>query len=65
MESIKKWMLAVKPLIKCETEFLDHTDDLVAVNKGMEEGILEELLEGFVTKTGWGLKVSIQRRCVY
>jgi hypothetical protein len=58
VESLKRWMAATKPLIKNESEFIAFADDFVAMNKDVEQGFLEEVLEEFVTKFGWGLNVS-------
>lgn len=54
-------MAATTPLIKCESEFLAFADDFVAVNDDTEEGFLEDTLEEFVSKFGWGLNVSARR----
>jgi hypothetical protein len=61
IESLRRWMMATKPLIKCESEFPDFAHDFVAVNNLKENGALEEFLEGFVTKFGLGLKVGRQK----
>lgn len=50
-------MAATKPLIKCESEFLAFADDFVAMNVDAEQGFLEEIMEDFVTKSGWGSNV--------
>jgi len=53
--------MATKPLIKCESEFPDFAHDFVAVNNLKEYGVLEEFLEGFVTKFGLGSEVRSEK----
>jgi hypothetical protein len=47
-------MHAVKPLIEPETRFSRYVDDLVTVNRDVEEGILEEIIEKFARRYGIG-----------
>jgi len=48
----------VKPLIEDETNFLKHSEDFITVNKDIEDGFLEETLEKFVRKSGFGNQVG-------
>lgn len=56
--SFRRWMDAVKPLIKDESRFFSFTDDLVTVHQDHETGVLEEAVERMVRKTGIGRTVS-------
>ena len=54
VESFTRWMHAVKPLIEPESRFSRYVDDLVTVNRDVEEGILEEIIEKFARRYGIG-----------
>jgi hypothetical protein len=55
--SFLKWMDAVKPLIKDDTRFLEHTEDFVTVARDVEDGFLEEVVEKFARRYGLDDKV--------
>jgi hypothetical protein len=50
-------MEAVKPLIKEETCFLDRPDDFVTLQRDVEEGALELMVEKFARKSMIGNSV--------
>lgn len=54
-------MKAVKPLIKEETRFLEKPDDFVAIERDVEEGALEFMLEKFARKSKLGNRVYLTR----
>ncbi|KAH7069403.1 hypothetical protein FB567DRAFT_598715 [Paraphoma chrysanthemicola] len=65
LESLKKWMKAVKPLIREETRFLDQSEDFVTIERDVEEGALEFMVEKFARTSRIGnliLKSTSERR---
>ena len=63
MESLKKWMSAVKPLIKEETRFLDEPDDFVTMQRDIEVGALELIVENIARKSRIGNMVPHPKAC--
>jgi hypothetical protein len=57
VESLGRWMAAVKPLIKDETRFLEHPADFVTIQKDVEDGALEKFVERSARSLGLGNKV--------
>ncbi|KAL9610413.1 MAG: hypothetical protein Q9167_004868 [Letrouitia subvulpina] len=65
INSFRRWMETVKPLIQEESIFLQLTDDLVSPYRNDEAGFLEEGIEQLVRKTGIGrrfLQTNIERQ---
>jgi hypothetical protein len=63
LKSLKRWMKAVKPLIKEETRFLDTPDDFVTIQRDVEEGALELIVEKFARKSKIGDIVLLVHAC--
>lgn len=60
-ESIQRWMMSVKPLIKEETRFLEHPDDMVTAQRDFEDGTLEHMVERLARQSTLGNKVLLPR----
>jgi hypothetical protein len=56
--SFNKWMDAVKPLIRAESTFSKHVNDLVTIKQNIESGSMEYAIEMLSQRTGIARSVS-------
>ena len=61
VDSLARWMDAVKPLIQDESKFLAFPDDLVTVPREAEYSFLEETIEWLVRRSEVGTDVRSLR----